>query len=118
MELITRFNNVSFADIDKAFKNTKMKMLECVRDTAQNESAFPFKVSDGKIVITEDVLAIVFDALDYQMYGVFQRIAADVVLDMLVPDVTKVDDKVAAWLEGCGAIDAEGNVKVMRDDVR
>ena len=118
MELITRFNNVSFSDIDKAFVNTKMKMLEEVKDIAQGADVFPFKIDDGKIVITEDVLAIVFDALDYEMYGVFQRIAADVVLDMLVPDMTKVNDEVVKWLEWCGAIDAEGNVKVMRDDVR
>lgn len=118
MELIDRFNNVSFADIDKAFVNTKMRMLECVRDAAQKDNPFPFKLSDGKIVITEDVLAIVLDMLDDEMYGVFQRIAADVILDMLVPNMTKVDDKVAAWLEGCGAIDADGNVKVMRDDIR
>ena len=118
MELITRFNNVSFADIDKAFVNTKMKMLDKVKEIAQGADVFPFKIDDGKIVITEDVLAVVLDTLDDEIYGTFQRIAADVILDMLVPDMTKIDDKVAKWLEGCGAIDADGNVKVMRDDIR
>lgn len=118
MELITRFNNVSFADIDNAFLNTKTRMLEKVKKIAQGADVFPLRIDDGKIVITEDVLAVVLDTLDEEMHGMFQRVAADVILDMLVPDMTKVDDKVAKWLEGCGAIDAKGNVKVMRDDVR
>ena len=118
MELINRFNNVSFADVDKAFVNTKMRMLEMVKKIAQGADVFPFKIDDDKIVITEDVLVTVLDMLDEEMYGTFQRVAADVILDMLVPNLTKVDDKVTKWIVGCGAIVAEGYVKVMRNDVR